>query len=59
MDILAGKLVPVQKANPHIPGALAEVIDSVLQEEQLGSNGTFTTAKELKENIKNALGIRE
>ena len=56
--ILAGSLVPVREANPHIPQALAEVIDSVLQEESLGSESQFTTAKELKEKIKDALDIR-
>ncbi len=56
--ILAGSLVPVRQANPRIPPALAEVIDSVLQEESLGSESRFTTAKELKEKIKDALDIR-
>lgn len=55
--IWAGSLLPVREANPQIPRALAEVIDSVLQEEALpvDSNFEFTTAKELKRKIKDAL----
>lgn len=56
--ILAGSKVPVRAANPHVPRELAEVLDSVLQEEDWGSSGRFTTAGELKEKIKNALNIQ-
>lgn len=56
--IFQGSLVPVRKANPHIPQELADVIDSVLQEESWPSDSQFTTAKELKEKIKIALDIR-
>lgn len=55
--IWAGSLLPVREANPQIPRALAKVIDSVLQEEAIpaDSNFEFTTAKELKRKIKDAL----
>ena len=56
--IFEGSLVPVCRANPHIPKALADVIDSVLKEESWPSDSHFTTAKELKEKIKIALDIR-
>ena len=56
--VLKRKLVPIRDRDASIPAALAEVIDSVLREEDNEDDDDFTSAKMFGKKIRQALNMR-
>lgn len=56
--VLKRKLVPIRERDASIPAALAEVIDSVLREEDNEDDDDFTSAKMFGKKIRQALNMR-
>ena len=52
------RIIPVREKNKKIPPKLAEVIDYILEEDNIIEEELVTTAKEFKNQIKEAMETR-